>query len=294
MDWMDAVLQAEPELLHATDKALCLSLWSHMGSSGVCFPSQERVARVAGMSKRNAQRGLRRLERLGWVEREKATADRAQAKLREKASSSGRAGQPDPRQHVYWARIPDNLSPVESGIGAQLASIEPEIGDKLSSIEHSIGDRLSSEQATGCRTEPYQGTNKSSADESARTKSPTRKPKTNGTPEALGLVMAAWRTQAGTPSRAEQNKQAAAAKRIAGAHPPERIAAALAGLSLLFPFSNGQPWDLFDLERHFSKAAARGERDLPKRTGPFVDEVDVIEAAARAEPRPNYAAGAST
>lgn len=71
-------------------------------------------------------------------------------------------------------------------------------------------------------------------------------------------LVAAWvdRQPPGTsgPSGKEKSKQGAAAKRICENHPRERIAAAWVGMDQLFPHSDGEPWDLFDLERKFSKA----------------------------------------
>ena len=46
-----------------------------------------------------------------------------------------------------------------------------------------------------------------------------------------------------------------------GTDAEKRIEAALRGLPKLFQYSSGQPWDVFDLERVFSKAAAQGERE---------------------------------
>lgn len=68
-------------------------------------------------------------------------------------------------------------------------------------------------------------------------------------------LVAAWvDRQPSGPSAKEKSKQGAAAKRICDNHPRERIAAAWVGMDQLFPHSDGQPWDLFDLERKFSKA----------------------------------------
>jgi hypothetical protein len=60
------------------------------------------------------------------------------------------------------------------------------------------------------------------------------------------------------PSPAEIKKQGAVAKRIAESQPEKRVDAALDGITGVYPYSDGAPWDVFDLERKFSKAAAAG------------------------------------
>lgn len=72
--------------------------------------------------------------------------------------------------------------------------------------------------------------------------------------KANDLVGAWVDRQPSGPSQSEKSKQGAAAKRICENHPRERIVAAFIGMDQLFPHSDGQPWDLFDLERKFSKA----------------------------------------
>ena len=49
-------------------------------------------------------------------------------------------------------------------------------------------------------------------------------------------------------------KQGKAASRICQKYTREQIAQASVGILQLYPHSNGEPWDLFDLERKFAKA----------------------------------------
>lgn len=71
-------------------------------------------------------------------------------------------------------------------------------------------------------------------------------------------LLAAWiDAQPQPPPRGSIAKQGAAAKRLCEAHTRPEIAAAWLGMPLLFPYSNGEPWDLFDLERKFAKAVAK-------------------------------------
>lgn len=68
-------------------------------------------------------------------------------------------------------------------------------------------------------------------------------------------LVAAWiEVQPERPSGSEIGKQGAVAKRLAEKHEPRRLAIALYGMDRVYPFSDGEPWDLFDLERKFSKA----------------------------------------
>lgn len=78
--------------------------------------------------------------------------------------------------------------------------------------------------------------------------------------------------QPSRPSDSEIRKQGAVAKRLVETHGPERVEAAAAGIVNLYPHTAGTPWDLFDLERKFSKAAAatgppmpNGDRELAER-----------------------------
>lgn len=76
-------------------------------------------------------------------------------------------------------------------------------------------------------------------------------------PRLVHALIAAWvEVQPARPAEADIRKQGAAARRIAAKHGAEQIAAALTGIENLFPHSQGEPWDLFDLERKFPKAVA--------------------------------------
>lgn len=79
------------------------------------------------------------------------------------------------------------------------------------------------------------------------------------------------------PPNASIAKQGKAAQRICSQHSREEIVRACVGIGQLFPHSDGQPWDLFDLERKFAKAfqaavnhpeiqSARFETEFMERT----------------------------
>jgi len=70
-------------------------------------------------------------------------------------------------------------------------------------------------------------------------------------------LVAVWiDQQPSRPSETDIRKQGAAARRLCSSRSAEQIAAAVVGIGQLMPHSKGEPWDLFDLERKFSKAQA--------------------------------------
>ena len=56
------------------------------------------------------------------------------------------------------------------------------------------------------------------------------------------------------PAQSDVGKQAGVAKRLVQRYGKENIRLAVAGMGHLYPYSDGEPWDLFDLERKFLKA----------------------------------------
>jgi hypothetical protein len=76
-----------------------------------------------------------------------------------------------------------------------------------------------------------------------------------------GEILAAWiDQQPARPSNRDAGKFGAACKRLAEEHPAAEIAAAMVGMGQLYPHSDGQPWDPFDLERKFAKALAASQQ----------------------------------
>lgn len=72
-------------------------------------------------------------------------------------------------------------------------------------------------------------------------------------------------------------KQGAAAKRICEKYSRQQIAQAAVGFPHLFPYSRGEPWDLFDLEAKFDKAM------VAAHSHPDVKRVPDIEGLADAD-----------
>lgn len=76
-------------------------------------------------------------------------------------------------------------------------------------------------------------------------------------------VLYAWESR--QPSRlpqADRQRHSRIARRLADGHTAQEIVLAFVGMSQLFPYSTGEPWDLFDLDRKFAKATAKA-RDHP-------------------------------
>jgi hypothetical protein len=78
-------------------------------------------------------------------------------------------------------------------------------------------------------------------------------------------------------------KQGAVAKRICDGHTAEEVVYAFLGIDHLFPYSKGEPWDLFDLEKKFTKAmaAAQDHPDIKRQREEeaFMEAIGHREAA---------------
>jgi len=76
-------------------------------------------------------------------------------------------------------------------------------------------------------------------------------------------------------------KQHAKAKRLVDHYTVDDLRAGLVGIARLFPHSDGEPWDLFDLERKMAKAvaAARNGPKLTKSERRLRDTLEVIDSA---------------
>lgn len=76
---------------------------------------------------------------------------------------------------------------------------------------------------------------------------------TNGTMQPNELLAAWIDRQAVPPDAKEKSRQAGKAKQLCQQHARTDIAAAFVGMGQLYPYSNGDPWDLFDLDRKFTR-----------------------------------------
>lgn len=80
--------------------------------------------------------------------------------------------------------------------------------------------------------------------------------------------LVAWwvRHQEGSPPDSAKKKQGAVAALICAERSAEDIRRAISGMGKMFPYSNGQPWDLMDLRKVFDKAL-QAERSPPITNG---------------------------
>tara|TARA_R110000787_G_scaffold9902_1_gene34229 strand:+ start:249 stop:602 length:354 start_codon:yes stop_codon:yes gene_type:complete len=86
--------------------------------------------------------------------------------------------------------------------------------------------------------------------------------------QVAGSLVGGWiKMQPVRPHPRDINKQGAAAKRIAE-RDLSHVKAATIGIGLLFPYSTGAPWDLFDLERLFTKAVLAGAKKATEVSAP--------------------------
>jgi hypothetical protein len=72
-------------------------------------------------------------------------------------------------------------------------------------------------------------------------------------------------------------------KRLLDSEGEKRVRLAVAGIGQVYPFSNGDAWDFFSIERHFTRAveagaAARTESD---KMGGGMALLDAIDRAAK-------------
>lgn len=81
---------------------------------------------------------------------------------------------------------------------------------------------------------------------------------------AASQVMQAWESQ--LPQRVaavDRGRHMRIARQLADGHSAQEIALAFLGIGQLYPHSNGEPWDLSDLARKFTKAVSKA-RDHPE------------------------------
>lgn len=83
-------------------------------------------------------------------------------------------------------------------------------------------------------------------------------------PQLVGTAMTArWiEEQPARPPDADIRKQARAFHDLARKYQVEEIAQAWEGIGALYPFSEGRPWDAFDLRRLFGKAFQAGHLEM--------------------------------
>jgi hypothetical protein len=104
------------------------------------------------------------------------------------------------------------------------------------------------------------------------------------TQELMGAWIKHYEKRTGKrPPGSDIPKQGAVAARICEKHTAEEVVYAFLGIDHLFPYSKGEPWDMFDLEKKFSKAMAKAQ-DHPdikrqREEAAFMEAIGHREAA---------------
>lgn len=88
--------------------------------------------------------------------------------------------------------------------------------------------------------------------------------------DVLGAYIAYGRSRGWpNPPGSARPKLGAAGKRLAESNAPRTIVQAMVGMGSLYPHSDGEPWDLMDLERKLTKAQAAAGTDSRVREAAF-------------------------
>lgn len=97
-------------------------------------------------------------------------------------------------------------------------------------------------------------------------------------------LMAAWVARLPLdPDPRTRGKNAAAAKWLAENYSERQIRYAARGMGRLYPYSEGRPWDLMDLKKHFVRAfMAEYQDDSANRRAEIVEELGRIDEAGAA------------
>lgn len=89
----------------------------------------------------------------------------------------------------------------------------------------------------------------------------------------VGFLVGIWVVaQPVRPAGKDIQKQAAKFRQVARDYDPGMIAEAWRGMEHTWPFSDGRPWDAFDLEKHFNKARQNAATIAPVTTPEGWDE----------------------
>lgn len=276
-EWIQTVLSGDgPQ--GATVRLTLLGLARHMNRSGECWPSIERLQEVTHLGERTIRRDLLEAEDAGWIERTRrgrgydyrALTPACGAGI--EAASNGSEAVPDPDGHRQEVPVSATETPAGgAGIGGEEHRQEVPLSDGIPACgagghrqEVPVQRSKTGEEdaipslRSGQPVPAKRPVNSRSADpalqllSTAATEPPGWK---QGHPVNGGEVIGWWiELRDERPPEGEIKKQGAVAARLAKRHTRSEILRALVGMAGVFPHSNGEPWDLFDLERKFSRA----------------------------------------
>lgn len=209
-----------------------------------CRPSDEYLAEQVGKSERTVRRYLKELDDACFINRE------------------GRKDTDEPWNRVITVSIAgatDGRSPhpppATDGRGATSFCEDVDKGSSSSSFVDSYESTHSEDSSPRAQGAPDPGVLERGERDDG---------KQPGSPDWL---VAEWiDEQPSRPSGKEISRQAGVADRICSGQPRDRVVLARLGIGNLYPHSDGEPWDLFDLERKFSKAVAAADLDSNEAT----------------------------
>ncbi len=284
-NWLQEVAKSD---LPSTTKLVLHTLALHMDRAGQnCYPGLTTIAREASLARTSVRDHLRDAETSGWIRRDREQRDNG---------SWGRT--------TYLPTIPTyhvgQEPPHVSGHVGQEPPYPPERGGDVGRLLTPLGQELTQGRA------PADPPRRAPADpETVKTfRETSRETLSEGEADASALnseargegavegeetstsdsmatheLVGAWinRLPERPPSSAIA-KQGAAAKRLVAAHDRGALERALDGMTRLWPHSNGEPFDLFDLERKFAKATVAPARNGTRRGLPTEVDPDDLNA----------------
>lgn len=285
--WVDAILSQDGPK-GATLRLTLLGLAKYMSRGGdSCFPSVATLAQATDLGERTIRRDLLEAIDLGWIERRHRNDNRRgrsyvylprvpdtteQPADAEKAAP--RAGNPPPeKRHHVPVMAPEKAAPragngcvekpekrhhvpVKAGKAAPRAGLKrhhvpvyisnSEEQDRLPSLRSGAPDELGAR----INTNTDHRVKALLMEVAKQTDSWKRDHPANG-----GEVVGWWiELRIERPPEGEIAKQGRAASRLATRHTRSEVIRAMIGIQGLYPHSEREPWDLFDLERKFTKA----------------------------------------
>jgi hypothetical protein len=240
--------------LAPTEKLVLLAFADHADDQGYCYPSSDRIAHKSNISARHAKRVIGSLIDSG---------------LLDVVDPGG--GRGNPRRVVVRPGKGDKLSPYQAErvtpTSPNTPETSPQKGDtvSLNDVDNSP-ERVTSDAERVTPTSPESSVEPSgttTTDSSLRSESAEVASREITTSVLLG----AWiDLQPIRPAEPDIKKQGAFAKRICAKYGDNDIRAACAGIWKVFPYCDGEPWDLGDLEKKFMKAVSKamGNGSNPK------------------------------
>ena len=238
--WRDAVASAHGPDSPTTRFVLVFLSLDADQDGGSCFPSTRRLATRTGLSRTCVMSHLDSAEEDGWIRRRPVGTDRGQGW----------------RRSVYDLLIPPEV----------VNDVDHDTGKVVNEVDHVGGQRGLPGSGEGGQPHEQGGQPDGvKVVNEVDLTSPVTSPKTSppppegesadADPDRMGAdeLVATWINALGSRP-AGVSKQAAVAKRLTKAYDRTTIIRAVDGIQQLFPHSDGEPWDLFDLEKKFTKA----------------------------------------